>query len=205
MANPQSEPTMDEILASIRRIISEEDEAPEAKSPPSLEPLTLDESSSVSIDDDMIGGAKVEAGTPEPQDDPAPVEVAAPEPTVTPEPVSQSADPLDELAETAKPKAPVEQPKNTIDFDAISDRAAKAATESLAAQTLVSDGAAKKVSDAFGALHENVRVSNAGGQTIEDIVEAMLRPMIQQWLDQNLPRIVEEKVEEEVRRIARRR
>ncbi|MEM6648707.1 MAG: DUF2497 domain-containing protein, partial [Pseudomonadota bacterium] len=58
---------------------------------------------------------------------------------------------------------------------------------------------------AIGTLEQNMRLTNSNSRTIEDVIEAMLAPMLKQWLDENLPRIVEDKVEEEVRRIARRR
>ena len=67
--------------------------------------------------------------------------------------------------------------------------------------------AAAAASKAFQSLSQNVRVSTPEGEgrTLEDIVVAMLKPMVKDWLDANLPAIVEEKVEEEVQRLARRR
>lgn len=92
--------------------------------------------------------------------------------------------------------------------------AAPAETETAASAAL--DGASKRITElvsrtasdqaagAFGALQQNMRLSTSSGRTIEDVIEAMLAPMLKEWLEANLPRIVEEKVEEEVRRIARR-
>lgn len=42
----------------------------------------------------------------------------------------------------------------------------------------------------------------AGEQTIDALVRELLRPMMKEWLDENLAEIVEQQVEAEVRRIA---
>ena len=44
-----------------------------------------------------------------------------------------------------------------------------------------------------------------GDRTLEDVVRELLRPLLQQWLDENLPAIVQQAVESEVERIARRK
>ncbi len=43
-----------------------------------------------------------------------------------------------------------------------------------------------------------------GGKTIEDLVKEMLRPMLKEWLDKNLPPMVERYVEREISRLTRR-
>ena len=65
--------------------------------------------------------------------------------------------------------------------------------------------AAAAASQAFENLSQSVRVADTDSRTLEDIVVAMLQPMIKEWLDANLPAIVEEKVEQEVQRVSRRR
>ncbi|MTH97998.1 PopZ family protein [Roseibium sp. RKSG952] len=42
-------------------------------------------------------------------------------------------------------------------------------------------------------------------QTLEDLVRDMLRPMLKAWLDQNLPPMVEDMVKKEIQRVTRRR
>ena len=57
---------------------------------------------------------------------------------------------------------------------------------------------------AAGALGQLISKMDMGGDnTIEGLVRELLKPMIKEWLDSNLPGIVEEKVEAEVQRIAR--
>jgi uncharacterized protein len=43
------------------------------------------------------------------------------------------------------------------------------------------------------------------GRTLEDVVRDLMRPLIKEWLDENLPEIVERRVEEEIERIVRHR
>jgi cell pole-organizing protein PopZ len=41
------------------------------------------------------------------------------------------------------------------------------------------------------------------GNTLEDLVRELLRPMLKQWLDDNLPEIAERMVAKEIARLAR--
>jgi len=45
---------------------------------------------------------------------------------------------------------------------------------------------------------------DGNGKTIEDMVREMLRPMLKEWLDRNLPPMVEQFVEREIVRLTRR-
>ncbi|MEM9619595.1 MAG: DUF2497 domain-containing protein [Pseudomonadota bacterium] len=174
MENAQPEPSMEEILASIRRIISEdEDEAAPAPAAPKPE----------------------RAAAPEPAPAPKPVEnqmrEPAPTPVKTPEPDVR--------------RSPAPTPIETEDVEMIRRNVAEA-MEQDADDAILDETSAAAASQAFENLSQSVRVSGDGqGQTLEDIVVHMLKPMIKDWLNQNLPAIVEEKVEEEVQRVARRR
>lgn len=171
------EPTMEEILASIRRIISEDDAPaePEAAAP---------------------------APAPEPEPEyPAPVEddvleltdPIEPEPDFAPEP-----EPLESVGDldVYSPSAPEPEPAYTPP--------APAFNRDDVAETLVGDHASSLAASAFGSLSSALLMPK-DGRTLEDVVRELLRPLLKEWLDQNLPRIVETKVEEEVHRIARGR
>ncbi len=82
---------------------------------------------------------------------------------------------------------------------------------------LVGSGAIGAASSAFARLNQVVQESvpppaapdpgpalDAGGKTIEDLVKEMLRPMLKEWLDRNLPPMVERFVEREIVRLTRR-
>jgi len=155
MENAQPEPSMEEILASIRRIISEDEEdvAPVQAKP----------------------------------------EIAREKPKTTPTPAPQAAD--EDVAKAHLITEDVEMIKKNV--------VAAVGTEIESA--MLDQSSAAAASQAFQNLSQTVRVSDGDGRTLEDIVVAMINPMIKEWLDANLPAIVEDKVEEEVQRVARRR
>ena len=68
---------------------------------------------------------------------------------------------------------------------------------------LISAAASAAVGSAFGALARTVPVQN--GRTLEDLVREMLRPMLKGWLDDNLPSLVERLVRAEIDRVSRGR
>ena len=68
---------------------------------------------------------------------------------------------------------------------------------------LLSSATSAAVDFAFNALAQTVLVQNA--RTLEDLVREMLRPMLKSWLDDNLPGMVERLVRAEIERVARGR
>ena len=66
---------------------------------------------------------------------------------------------------------------------------------------LVSEDPEKRVAAAFEDL--NSAFLKSKNRSLEDVAESMLRPMLQDWLDNNLPSLVERLVREEIARIAR--
>ena len=194
--NAEQEPTMEEILASIRRIINEDDEEKPAEAAAEPEPQ------------------------PEPEPEPEPEPVAAVEPEPEPEPVAEVEEDALELTDRVEEEPePVEEPISVAEDIMIVDRAeepepepepepvfeAEPVAEEPEEEGLVDAAPASAAAGMFAALSENLRVSSEQGQTLEAIVREMMRPMLKQWLDENLPAIVEEQVQAEVERIARRR
>jgi uncharacterized protein len=68
---------------------------------------------------------------------------------------------------------------------------------------LLSSATSAAVDSAFNALAQTVLVQNA--RTLEDLVREMLRPMLKSWLDDNLPSMVERLVRTEIERVSRGR
>ena len=181
MDNAQPEPSMEEILASIRRIISEdEDEQPKSEAQPAAAPATASAPKPALASVPPASEKPAEASTPKPQ------EAASPSEEPAPAPISASAQSSSAQNETSN-KQMAATMQNEIEDDILDQTTAAAASK------------------AFTTLSQSVRVSEGPGKTLEDIVTEMLRPMVKEWLDSNLPAIVEEKVEEEVQRVARRR
>ena len=81
--------------------------------------------------------------------------------------------------------------------------------EPVAVAPLISDGAATASRNAFASLQTiSVKTERPPaaitGQSVDDLVRDMLRPMLKDWLDTNLPAIVEGVVAKEVARISGR-
>jgi len=183
------EPTMEEILASIRRIISEDEQPAEGAEAPA------------------------EAAEPAPVAAEAPPPPPEPEPELEPEPVAAAPEPELELEEDDDDLELTQKVEThgDLDFVAVEPEPAPAPPPVIEAppapppaDTLVSEHVAAAAASAFGQLSSSLLMP-AEGRTLEDVVREMLRPMLQQWLDTNLPGIVQEAVQAEVERIARGR
>jgi len=68
-------------------------------------------------------------------------------------------------------------------------------------RTIISDHAGRQVAAAFHELSDALSTRNK--KSFEQMAEDMLRPMLQDWLDNNLPHMVERLVREEIERVAR--
>jgi cell pole-organizing protein PopZ len=66
---------------------------------------------------------------------------------------------------------------------------------------IVSEHTGRQVAAAFGELSEVF--ASRGRKSFDEMAEDMLRPMLQDWLDNNLPLLVERLVREEIERVAR--
>lgn len=66
---------------------------------------------------------------------------------------------------------------------------------------LLSRSATAAVDSAFASLTHTVLSQNA--RTLDDLVKEMLRPMLKSWLDDNLPSLVERLVRAEIERVSR--
>lgn len=188
---------MEEILASIRRIISEDDApASEEAKPgdPAPEPAAEAEPESAPepeapAEEVLELTERVEAEThgdldvyTPPAQEPEPVATVAPEPE--PEPAPQPA-----AFET--PRQPEPEP---FPMSATADTSAG----------LVGAAAAGAAASAFGQLSAAIAMP-ADGRTLEDVTRELLTPLLKAWLDEHLPRIVDAAVRDEVERISRAR
>ena len=205
------EPSMEEILASIRRIIADDDKPaakpepkpeppPVAKAPPPPPPKPAPPPSGGGNKQDDIDAMMAGHMDDEPEPPPPP----PPPPPPEPEP--------DVLELTEAMQAPASPSFRKIDgrqdvvFDEMAAPAPPRAAPSAApemASPIMSSATAAAVDSAFGALAHTVLVQNA--KTLEDLVKEMLRPMLQHWLDNNLPTMVERLVRQEIERVARGR
>ncbi|PCJ31390.1 MAG: hypothetical protein COA93_11075 [Alphaproteobacteria bacterium] len=189
----QEEPTMEEILASIRKIISEDDveeekpvEASEAVAEPESEPESAPESEPES----------------KPEEEPEEVleltEMVEEELEVEPEP--EEAEPEEAEPEPEPEEPEPEEPEPKIDIDLAIDDVDPAPED----EGLMSGEESNFTMDQFGVLSDLLTTGYQGaGNTLEDLVREMLKPMLKTWLDKNLPPIVERMVAKEIARLAR--
>lgn len=173
---------MEEILASIRRIISEDD-APAA-----------------AAEDEP---AAVHAAEPEPD----PLTELTHEPDLS----GSVEDDVLELTDRLE-DAPPSRHETVGDLDVFSSGSLlppEAAREPpppvpMREETLVSSPTASTAASAFGALQRQVLMP-ADGRSLEDVTRELMRPLLKAWLDEHLPAIVQAAVEAEVERISRQR
>ena len=236
MSTEAQEPTMDDILASIRRIIAEDNEK---EAPPSSQDAGAQ---NVGAQDTAVQEqgtdqpAEAVASQPAPQvqskpaqQPPASVQAAAPPRTAQLAAQPSAAQPtgggqafvmerqaeededgevlvLNNLLENAKaaarpmPKRPnstnpgARQGKQGLP-GAPNGKLSRQEEERLLSATTESLGTA-----AFATLERAVRMGRAG-ETLEDVVRNLLRPMLRGWIDQNLPGLVERMVQSEIQKI----
>ncbi|RYE97160.1 MAG: DUF2497 domain-containing protein [Oxalobacteraceae bacterium] len=184
---------MDDILASIRRILNEDEKT--AKPPPA-EVLMLDPS--------MI----VEDGVHDEQH-------AAPTPASAPVSASASASAnetnlhlgTEEKLAVATMEEPLREP--AVGFDAPSPAAPASGDASRPDSPLVAPAAAAAAAHSVGSLVRTLAAERSalvtrGGLTIEDLVREEVRPVLKEWLDTHLPPLVERMVRAELERVVGR-
>lgn len=208
---PEQEPSIEEILASIRQIISDDEDSPAP--PAQVEPAVIHEA------------------VPDPEPEPAPVEAApAQAPAPAPEPVKDDVlelkDPLPEepapfmidmedgpedpvpaavdLTPPPAPEpAPAPPPKPAPQPEPEPAPMTDASILSDAAKTAALSGFSKLAGGMTMDRGITPHVSGSGA-TLEDIVRDMLNPMLRTWLDENLPGIIEKLVQKELDKLARK-
>ena len=171
---------MDDILASIRRILNEDEAAAEA-------------------------GDVAEPVKHEPEPDPEPEAVAAPRPPITPAPViapppraPSGPEPVELTSDmlVTPPNLPPAAPSRMgLGMDDASGLIAPAAAAAAAAS--------------MGSLMRAVSSERGspvyrGGPSIEDVVREEIRPILKDWLDTHLPPLVERLVRAEIEKVVNR-
>jgi cell pole-organizing protein PopZ len=172
---------MEEIIASISRIITDERRPGEPMSPVSQEKSGILELTEVVNEDGSIRRMTPPADTPTP---PSATHSAALDPPAA------TATARSGLG-TAAPEAGTEpRPEPGR------DRILSSATSGAAAAAFAQLGSLPRER-----RRETELPLGSADRTLEDIVRDLLRPMLQTWLDENLPGIVERLVRQEIARV----
>lgn len=221
-SSPQHEPTMEEILASIRKIISEDSNEPQPApqvhaqvvTPPPAPPQPVHEADVLEL-------------TQEVEEEPAPAPIAPPPPA----PVMEAAPPPPPAPEPVRPA-------DDIVFESIEDEPVShtAAAPSHSTEDLVSDKARSAIDDALSGLdfgHDEgpehaAPVAPIDGHSVEgvfdrairetfdpvlrqwlhdqaDVIVERMKPAIREWMEDHLPAMLKGAVEAEVARAVRAR
>lgn len=164
--SPQ-EPTMEEILASIRRIISEDDAPAEAAAAPEPEPAPVEEAPA---EDDVLE-------LTDPIEPPAPVESMGDIDVYSPEPEPEPAPP-------PPPPIPEPAPASAFSRDEVADN-------------LVGDHAAGLAASAFGSLSSALLMPKDGRtleDVVRELLRPLLKEWLDQNLPRIVEAKVEEEV-----------
>lgn len=226
---PQQEPTMEEILASIRRIISEDGDAgpKPAETPAPPQPVAAAASAPPRVEPPRAEPPRVEPFQPE---------TRRPEPARFEQPKAAPADDVLELTKmvdddgsvidlrTAPPalkvvaSAPEPSPSPVMapvpppqPLPPVATPLSSRMPEMNSDDSLISSAAASAATSALAGLASAVSGQRSpatpmgdGGRTLEDIVRELLRPMLKDWLDANLGPLVQRIVEREVAKLVNR-
>ncbi len=207
-AKPQQEPSMEEILASIRRIISDDGE----EGAPAADDTGAAAEPAAEAEEDVLELTQVvdEEPAAEPEDE-TETEPAAAEPEEAPEEEAALPDPPDEPDPEAVPSEDdeIELREEIQPAEPAAPAEAPAPVEAPAeGNQLISDAPAAATTGSLSNLAAAVDMAHAtaigtAGRGIEDLVKEVVRPMVKEWLDANLPGLVERLVEREISRLSR--
>lgn len=181
----EEEPSIEEILASIRQIISDDDEPAAAESAPAEpEPAPEPEPAAPEPEEEVVSFPEeddvLDLGQPIEEDPlPEPMEVDLMDHEPEPEPAPPP----------PKPREPdaVLPPMDDFKDEALFTRSVENSAYS-----------------AISGLAAKASVERHGGRTIEDVMRDELRPMLREWLDRHLPSLIERLVQDELERVSKR-
>jgi uncharacterized protein len=194
MSNPQHEPTMEEILASIRKIISEdapEGGAPEPEAAADAPPPPAHEDDVLELTQEVEAPAPVAPPPPAPM--PAPVEDIVFE-NVVPEPAPHS-----DIFSDQTRKAMEDT------FNSIPDEPEPAPAPYRAAPIAPVDGSTvenvfeRAVRESFEPVLRKYLSDNSAA-----VIDGM-KPLIREWMDEHFPALLEGAVRAEVERVVKAR
>tara|TARA_R110002095_G_scaffold167721_2_gene145548 strand:+ start:182 stop:823 length:642 start_codon:yes stop_codon:yes gene_type:complete len=202
----EDEPSIEEILDSIRQIISEDDDGEDESVEETEEPeeVVVEEKPAPAPEPEV-------AATPDVQDDVSTeaeddgddvfeltdlvnseenhlsVDLQEPDEEDIPEAVEVE---LEEIQPEPEPEVVVKEP-------------APKPAQTKQEDSLLTDTAESAAIAAMSELVRKTAVEHAG-VTLEDIVRAELKPLLRDWLDKHLPTVIERLVQEELERVSKR-
>lgn len=200
----EQEQSMEEILASIRKIISEDEEHDVVAQADEEEDDILDLGEPLP-DDDFAAAPVAMEEEPEPAAE-APADMTAGEDDADELIVEDIAEPEDEPEPVPEPEPVYEPEPEPEPAAARAPEPPPAAQPAPVGEGLLSPESAALTAAALASLRGggvSSDMSVGGDNSLEGLVRELLRPMLKQWLDVHLPSMVENLVREEIRRLQR--
>lgn len=223
---------MEEILASIRRIIADDDTGkpaakaeakpvaavpppPPAPAPAPAAPVKAPDATNSQDDIDALfanfdSAPEEEPAPPEPEPEPEPVAVAPPPPPPPPAPKAPAAKaPADEILELTEDMRTAAPGLRKIDGQSDVVFSERSGWDDVPDRSPRERDDRPLLSSATSAAVDSAfntlaqTVLVQNARTLEDLVREMLRPMLKAWLDDNLPQMVERLVRAEIERVSR--
>jgi len=208
------EPSMEEILASIRRIIADDDaaktpakaaEPAKAAAPSPPRPATTPPRAAPAPPSPTPPQA---ASSTNSQDDIDAMFGSFDAPTTAPAPEATQSDILDlteamEASASSPPEVGFSTEQRPPQPANATADARRQPQQPPSDRSLLAPSTTAAVDQAFSALAQTVLSKNA--RTLDEMVAEMLRPMLKAWLDDNLPGMVERIVRDEIERVSRGR
>jgi cell pole-organizing protein PopZ len=200
--NSQEEPSMDDILSSIRTILSEDDETADVKSQADVKAEAAPEVIAKKEEPVAVRSAT------------APMETTSDPEVTLAAAVSTSEPALNRLAEsevaanTEVGAVPPQQPVESVSLEAnilelTQQMIAQSPSDIGAGDSILSNGPSANSTDALQELAKallskrDIAVGNRD-MTLEGLVREIIRPLLREWLDQNLPYLIERLVKKEI-------
>ena len=184
------EPSMEDILASIRQILSVEEQEAEAATEAAPEPAPAPEPEAAPAPDPELEPAPEPDAAPEPEPELAGHDME-PEPEAEPEPEPEPAP----TPEPAPPPPPMPAPMEDV----------LQLTPEMVTSNIISRSTISASTDVLAELarailnRRDVAIDEAGqNMTLEGMVREMLKPLLREWLDRNLPYLIERLVKKEI-------
>lgn len=218
---PGQNATVEEILASIRQAISDDD-AKRTNERLRSDPKAPAEKKPVASVTNVFGDRKAEAEAAEPVVNEVAAELASAEALADQEFIEQAIEQaLDGVRAELESSRPVAKPiRQQVETRAVEARAIEAAGGAQRAVPRAARGGARRAdapprkalmsprADAtVAASFEDLSKAmlNGNARKLDEVVEDLLRPMLKSWLEGNLPQMVERLVREEIERVSRGR
>ncbi len=181
----QQEPSMEEILSSIRRIISEDGQRERGDAPaamPAPEPAAPETVQDAAVEEEVLELTD---------------EVVEEAPALEPEPIEEIEEEPLTLTEAPMPPETVASPAAPYVPPAATPRVAPGRL--ISEPTELASAAALSI---LGQLVNPDRQLNAEGrEMIEAAIRDKIEPLLRDWLDGNLPQLVERLVRDEIQRV----